>query len=200
MNDFCNWLFDEKNKHSTVFAHNAAGYDNKFVIKWCLEKCLPPNTYIRQGNRITLMTFKKFNLRFIDSYHFFLQPLKGLSKTYGLDTVKGYFPHHFNRPENQNYIGPIPPMEQFGHLNMMNSTGEDDYEGSYECFLAWYDEQKGSTWDFKEQMALYCEADVVLLAKAILKFRKIFKDKLDVDPWRYSTIASLRMDIYMNVN
>jgi hypothetical protein len=25
MNDFFNWLFDEKNKHSTVFAHNAAG-------------------------------------------------------------------------------------------------------------------------------------------------------------------------------
>ena len=59
MNDFCNWLFDAKNKNSMVFAHNAAGYDNKFVIKWCLEKCLPPSKYIRQGSRITLMTLKK---------------------------------------------------------------------------------------------------------------------------------------------
>ena len=69
-------------------------------------------------------------------------------------------------------------------------------EGDYKKFKSWREEQKDITWNFKEQMAMYCEADVALLAKAILKLRKIFKDKLDVDPWRYSTIASLCMDIY----
>ena len=53
------------------------------------------------------MSFKRYRIRFIDSYNFVLQPLKKLSKTYDIDTLKGHFPHHFNKPENQNYIGKI---------------------------------------------------------------------------------------------
>jgi hypothetical protein len=72
MDQFCDWLFTSKNANSTVFAHNAAGYDNKFVLKWCLAHAILPKRYIRQGSRVTLMAFEKFNLRFIDSYNFFL--------------------------------------------------------------------------------------------------------------------------------
>jgi hypothetical protein len=60
------------------------------------------------------MTFKKIKLRFIDSLHFFLEPLKNLSKTYSIESVKGHFPHHFNTPENQNYIGVMPSEDMFG--------------------------------------------------------------------------------------
>ena len=63
------------------------------------------------------MTFKKYDLRFIDSYYFFLSPLKDLSSTYEIDTVKGFFPHHFNKQENQNYIGEIPKKQ-----NMVRKT------------------------------------------------------------------------------
>jgi hypothetical protein len=62
--------------------------------------------------------------------------------------------------------------------------------------VEWHRQQQGLTWNFKEEMEKYCEADVVLLAKAILKFRQIFKNRLDVDPWRYTTLASLCMAIY----
>ena len=47
-------------------------------------------------------------------------------------------------------------------------------------------------------MVKYCRADVVLLSKATLKFRKMFVDGLDVDPFRYVTLASLCMGIYLN--
>ena len=47
-------------------------------------------------------------------------------------------------------------------------------------------------------MKKYCVADVVLLAKTVLKFRKLFLDSLDVDPFRYVTLASLCMDFYVN--
>jgi hypothetical protein len=49
-------------------------------------------------------------------------------------------------------------------------------------------------------MKKYCLADVELLSKAVLKYRYMFKHELnlDVDPFRYITIASLVMSIYLN--
>ena len=123
-NAFCDWLFTENNRDSTVIAHNGAGYDNKFILQYCLNKGLIPSAFIRQGSRITYMSFKNYHIRFIDSLHFFLQPLKKLSSTYNIDTLKGYFPHHFNKPENQNYVGKIPDEKEYGVKNMM----VDDYE------------------------------------------------------------------------
>ena len=188
---FCDWLFTNENRNSTVIAHNGAGYDNKFILQYCLNKGLVPSSFIRQGSRITYMNFNRFSIRFIDSLHFFSQPLKCLPKTYNIDTLKGYFLHHFNRPENQNYIGPIPHERDFGVNNMM----PEDYDD----FKKWYDEQKGLTdWNFKEEMIRYCRADVELLSKTVLKFRKMFKDNLDTDPFRYATLASLCMNIYIN--
>ena len=113
-NEFCLWLFSDANANSTVIAHNGSGYDYKFVLKWCLERGERPSTYICQGSHITSMKFRRHNLNFVDSLNFFLSPLADLSKTYNIDTIKGFFPHHFNRPENQNYIGPIPKEEEFG--------------------------------------------------------------------------------------
>jgi G:T-mismatch repair DNA endonuclease (very short patch repair protein) len=189
--DFCKWLFSKENANSTVIAHNGSGYDYKFVLKWCLERALKPSTYICQGSHITKMTFKHNNLNFIDSLNFFISPLAALSKTYDIDTVKGYFPHCFNRPENQHYVGPIPSEEEFGARNMGVKQ--------YDHFKKWHDKcvQEGLLWDFHFEFIKYCQADVVLLAKAVLKYRKMFKDLEDADPWRYSTVAALSMGIYM---
>ena len=66
-------------------------------------------------------------------------------------------------------------------------------------FKAWYDTQRDvKNWNFKEEFVKYCRADVEVLSKAVLKFRKMFMDKLDVDPFRYVTLASLCMSIYLN--
>ena len=129
------FLFQEENENSTVIAHNGAGYDNKFILKWCLSKGWEPTTFIRQGSRITYLAFRKHNIRFIDSYHFTLQGLSKIPKTYDLrDTEgellgKGYFPHHFNTDKNQNYIGSTPAAEEYGIKNMMTSD--------YDAFVEW---------------------------------------------------------------
>ena len=189
---FCDWLFTEENKNSTVIAHNGAGYDNKFILQYCLFKGLTPSSFIRQGSRITYMRFEKFNIRFIDSIHFFLQPLRKLSTTYNINTIKGHFPHLFNRPENQNYIGCIPDEKMFGVKNM----SPEEYEKE---FKPWYNQQKDVTnWNFKKEFIKYCRADVELLSKTVLYFRKLFITSLDTDPFRYTTLASLCMSIYLN--
>ena len=55
VNKFCDWLFTSKHSHSTVIAHNQAGYDGRFILQWCLNKGLHPSKFIRQGSRIMYM-------------------------------------------------------------------------------------------------------------------------------------------------
>ncbi len=50
--------------------------------------------------------------------------------------------------------------------------------------------------EFQRKMVKYCRADVVVLSKTILKFKKLFQDRLDINPFRYITLASLCMSIY----
>ena len=65
---FCDWLFTDANRNTTVIAHNGAGYDNKFILQYCLGKGLIPSTFIRQGSKITYMNFSGLAIRFVDSY------------------------------------------------------------------------------------------------------------------------------------
>jgi hypothetical protein len=155
------------------------------------------------------MSFRKYNIRFVDSFNFFMCRLKDLSKTFDIDTLKGHFPHHFNTEENQTYIGKIPDEEMFG----ASAMSVEDYisvkhllvDGIKSCnlefsgFLPWYRQQKETTdWNFKEELIRYCRADVELLGKAVLKFRKLFLETVDTDPFRYVTLASLCMSVYRN--
>ena len=58
------------------------------------------------GSKIMLMEIPAFNVRFIDSINFVPFPLALFPKTFGLKELKkGYFPHLFNKPENQDYVG-----------------------------------------------------------------------------------------------
>ena len=57
-----------------------------------------------------------------------------VSDIYSIDIVKGHCPNHFNTRENQDYIGDIPSVNQFGIDNM--STDK------YKDFETWYDSAK----------------------------------------------------------
>ena len=83
--------------------------------------------------------------------------------------MTGFFPHHFNTTEHQDSIGPIPSEEDFGVKNMTSDT----YNKAYK---PWYNSVRDTIWSFKDEIAKYCEADVVLLAKAVVKSRKLFKE------------------------
>ena len=66
-------------------------------------------------------------------------------------------------------------------------------------FKPWYKKlvnENKNDWSFRNEMVKYCKAYVELLSKAVLSFRKMFKDKLDIDPFRYVTLSSLRMAIF----
>ncbi len=66
-------------------------------------------------------------------------------------------------------------------------------------FNKWYESAKDTKdWCFRDEFIDYCEDDVLLLIKAVLSFRKIIIEKLDIDPFKYITLASLSMDCFIN--
>ena len=86
----------------------------------------------------------------------------------------------------------MPSEEMFFAKNMMPKQ--------YDEFKEWYDKIDKYNRNFKEEFIKYCIADVVVLANSVLNFRKLFVEdfKLNIDPFRYTTLSSLCMAIYNN--
>jgi hypothetical protein len=150
------------------------------------------------GSKIILMEFR--NLKFIDSLSFLPMALDKFTKTFDLKELKkGYFPHKFNLPKNQSYIG-VMPDKKFYDIDNMNSSKLRDFE-------SFYHENKDKEFHFQNEIKSYCESDVELLKSGCLSFRKIIKDltknekfKDGIDPFLCSvTIASLSNFIFRNI-
>jgi hypothetical protein len=113
--------------------------------------------------------------------------LKSLPKTYKFDArvVKGDFPFEFNTPENQDYIGPIPPIEAYGIAHM-----KPDAQAEIRAF---YETVKDVTdFNLQHELRKYCWKDVEILLIAIQEFRKSFKSVAGFDSIeKYFTLPSM---------
>lgn len=151
-----------------------------------------PSKVINNGSKIMYMEVAKgLNIRVLDSLNFLPMKLAALPKAFGLtELCKGYFPHFFNKRENQNYVGHYPDPVAYGADYM--STGDRV------AFLKWHEMQtkSGVVFDFRKEMETYCRSDVDILRRACLHFRQLMIDATDVDPFQYVTIASVCMGIF----
>ena len=137
------------------------------------------------------MEIPKLPIRFIDSLNFLQMPLKSFPKTFGMNELKkGYFPHYFNKECNKNYVGPMPSKKHYGYNQM-----KPDERAK---FLKWYDDRMSENYifDFKKEILKYCQSDVDILKRGIMKLREDFIQLENIDPLRYNTIASICMMIY----
>lgn len=173
-------------------AHNSKSYDGKFVLRYLVNrKNLKPKV-ILTGSKIMSMTIGK--IKFIDSLNYFQMPLSALPKAFGLtgNIKKGFFPHFFNKTENQDYRGPLPD-KKFYSPDTMSEAGRKQ-------FLEWYTEQQNLenyVFDFRTEMRDYCENDVDILRRACLEFRKIFIEVAEMCPFFESTtIAAACMQVF----
>jgi hypothetical protein len=92
-------------------------------------------------------------------------PLDKFSKTFDIKELKkGFFPHNFNKEENQTYVGVWPSKDDFG-IKFMTSEKKDEFE-------KWHDSNCTTTYDFQHELQMYCRSDVDLLLKGCLAFRK----------------------------
>ena len=124
-------------------------------------------------------------IRFIDSLSFFQMPLSAFPKTFGLTELKkGYFPHKFNIPENQQYVGPIPAIDYY-MPDVMSPKGRQEFQ-------KWHQEQRDNhvVFDFQKELVAYGESDVRLLKEGCLTFKQLFQAKTGFNPFEHVTIAS----------
>jgi len=123
--EFCKWvgLFTKKHKGYTVIAHYRKGYDFQFIQEWLVAHGVKLDLVFNGQKILQLEVKRDYNIRFIDSISFTMQPLKDFPKTFGLiELTKGYFPHEFNRPEYQDYIGKYPHKKYYGYQQMKKKT------------------------------------------------------------------------------
>ena len=188
---FCEWLLTPEHKDCIVVAHNFQGYDGYFITKFLIDNAIHYDIIYR-GAKSLSMTIPMFNIKFIDSINFIPMSLAKFPKTFGQDELcKGYFPHMFNKEENQNYIGPIPCQNDYG-VNFMKP-------GEREAFIAWHDEQVANNYryDFRQEIIKYCRSDVDIMRKCCLLYREMFRKETDIDPFNKAlTIASYCQEVY----
>ena len=131
-----------------VYFHNFRGFDGLFIIKQLLDMNLKVSKVLMTGQKI--LYFECGQLKFKDSLSFLNMPLEAFTKTFGLTEVKkGYFPHAFNRVENQDYEGPIPDLKYY-ETHCMSSKKKEAVE-------KWHEEQvaEGKTWNFRQELLEY---------------------------------------------
>ena len=189
--EFCEWLLTKEHQDCIVIAHNFQGYDGYFIQNY-LNKNAVKYEVILRGAKILSMTIPMFNIKFIDSLNFIPMSLAKFPKTFGkTELCKGYFPHLFNKEENQDYVGPIPCQNDYG-VNFMKPEAR-------KAFLARHKEQveSGYEFDFQKEIVKYCRSDVDILRKCCLLFREMLRDETGIDPFERSlTIASYCHEVY----
>ena len=104
-------LTQNDTRQVNVLVHNFQGYDGYFVV----HQYHADNRLVEQlRNGCKLLEVKHDRLRFMDSLSFFQMPLSAFPKTFGLTELrKGYFPHKFNIPDHQSYVGAIPALDYY---------------------------------------------------------------------------------------
>ena len=121
-----------------------------------------------RGAKVLSLVVEMFNIRFIDSLNFFPMKLANLPKTFGIEELKnGHFPHLFNKKENENYVGPIPPVPYY-NSNDMNPKDKG-------AFMIWHASKRESNYvfNFHEEIIAYCRSDVDILRRCCLEFREL---------------------------
>ena len=190
--DFLEWLDTltlNDTRQVNVLAHNFQGYDGYFVI----HQYYGDNRIVEQlRNGCKLLEVKHDRLRFIDSLSFFQMPLSAFPKTFGLtELCKGYFPHKFNHPDHQMYVGPIPALDYY----MPETLSPKDRQ----ALETWHQQQRDKVFDFKHELVAYCQSDVRLLKEGCLTFKRLFETLTGFNPFEHITIASAcNRDLRMN--
>ena len=203
--DFCNWLLTPEHQDSIVIAHNFQGYDSYPIIKYLHANTIGCEAIYNGAKCVTLKTKTKkshqfkIRIKFIDSLNFIPMALAKFPKTFGQDELcKGYFPHFFNKDENQEYVGPIPCQDDYG-VNYKKPAER-------EKFMTWHQEQVENNYvfDFQHEILKYCRSDVDILAQCCRLYREMFKkatdtanDETGIDPFdTATTIAGYCMQVY----
>ena len=175
---------DDDDRLIFIIFHNLKGFDGNFILRELYRQHRSVTTQLTVGAKV--LSFCSGPLTFKDSLCFLPMPLASFSKTFGITELKkGYFPHAFNVPENQAYVGRIPDVEFYEPNEMKDLEAEKAFE-------QWHADQvaRGVEFDFQQEMEDYCKSDVALLQAGCEAFCAEFVPIAGFNPFARSfTIA-----------
>lgn len=188
LSEFEQWMSDS-DQPMVLFAHNLKGYDGRLVFEYLFDKHQPPQDIMWRGSKIMKMVYGK--VTFMDTLLHLPASLEQLPGMFGLDETqfkKGFFPHRFNVPENQHYVGPFPEAEYFDPKRMSVKKRK--------AFEEWYAEHRHEPYDFAKELVDYCVSDTMILARAMEAYMTQQMAQRALNPFSWTTIASYAMHMY----
>ena len=130
-------------------------------------------------NGLKIMALKVKGIRIKDTLNYLPMGLAKLPKAFGFEAknAKGFFPHGFNKSGHETYVGEYPPIEDY----CPNSMSAEDRDR----LIKWHAEKVAAKeiFDMERDILLYCRSDVEILRKAAMKFRDLFLEISNVDPF-----------------
>lgn len=146
-------VFSEDNYQTTVLCHNSQGYDSYPILQYLYKNAVVP-TIILNGVEVMCLTAPACKIKMIDAMNFLPMALAKLPQIFGFEELKkGYFPHLFNRKENQCVIKETMPDISYYIPDAMKPQDREN-------LLQWYDNHKNDHLDFQQEILTYCRSDV----------------------------------------
>ena len=158
----------DREREVIIVFHNFKGFDSVFIVNELYQQQREVTEQLTVGAKV--LSFKSGPLKFIDSLSFLPMPLVAFPRTFNLTEMKkGFFPHLFNLPHHQNYVGRIPDIEFYDPDGMMPEKKEE--------LLQWHADQvlRNVSFNLKQEMIAYCKSDVALLKAGCIKFQQEFE-------------------------
>ena len=167
-----------------ILFHNLKGFDGIFLLNSLYKARRRVTDQLTIGAKV--LSFTSGELIFKDSLCFLPMPLSSFPATFKLTELKkGFFPHSFNLPINQDYRGPIPALHYYDPDGMSPAKKAE--------LVTWHADQvrRNVVFDFQKELEEYCKSDVDILQGGCEKFCKEFESKAGFNPFeKCSTIAS----------
>ena len=124
LDDLVDVLDSDGEREILVVFHNLKGFDGMFILHELYQQQREVVDQLTVGAKV--LSFKSGPLKFIDSLCFLPTPRASFPSTFNLTELKkGFFPHLFNTPDNQQYVGRIPDLEFYLPDGMMAKKKEE---------------------------------------------------------------------------
>ena len=195
LKDFFSWALQKERGKSTFWAHNAKGYDKRFLFDFIVQELnMEVKKMAWRGDK--LLSFTLRGRKFCDSLCHLGRALHELPSMLGLnvDVAKGFFPHKFNVPKNQSYIGPLPGKEFF--------EAERFTPERKAAFDQWYEEAKAcKDWSLQTKLREYCRSDVIVLGEALSHYDALMRGlNSHLSPLTNVTLPAYAIRVYLNLH
>ena len=165
---------DQEREILVVF-QNLKGLDGRFILHELYQEQREVVDQLTVGAKV--LSCKSGPVKFIDSLCFLPMPLASFPSTFNLTELKnGFFPHLFNTPDHQQYVGRIPDLAFYDPDGMIAKKKEV---------------RRNVTFHFEQEMIDYWKSDVALSKAGCEAFQLEFERQAGFNPMAKSiTIAS----------